>query len=73
MPQNVSGHLFPRTPGVHWAGELVTWAAAGAGLSPERLRASPAASPLSSWTLNLHLTALAPLPASRPSPRVPTR
>lgn len=37
MPQNVSSHLFSRTPGVHRAGELVTWGAAGAGLRLEHL------------------------------------
>ena len=38
MPQNVSGHLLPRTPGLHWAGEQVTWAAAGVGLGSKHLR-----------------------------------
>jgi hypothetical protein len=37
MPQNVSSHFFSRTPGVHWAGELVAWSTAGVQLSLEHL------------------------------------
>lgn len=33
MPQDVSSHLFSSAPGVHWAGELVTWDSTGMGVS----------------------------------------
>ena len=62
MPQNVSGHLLPRTPGLHRAGEQVTWAVAGVGLGSKHLQPilPPPRSRPGPW---LHLlTALLPAP-----------
>lgn len=72
VPQNVSGHLFPRTPGMHRAGELVAWdssrcwAQPGCICGPSPATSLPAprsqAPPLLSWTLDLH----PPCPSSLP-------
>lgn len=57
VSQDVSGYLLPRTPGVHWAGELITWGSSGCWLGlpfyldpgPECTLASPSNPPGLAW------------------------